>query len=149
MTDWQGHGWARLHQHRRLLWCVHSPFTHRSQPDQSCPCDCLFVRVCFVVSFPVMGPLLQKIRSTIILFAKYNKGRSLSWRHCCEGASTANMVNGNTGTQQLAVWARLFPVCWYLFMGISAHFCAQMCVNIVFLYKYIHIYVQIEETPDS
>lgn len=49
MTDWQGHGWARLHQHRRLLWCVHSPFTH---PDQSCLCTC-------VVSYPVIGVLFQ------------------------------------------------------------------------------------------
>lgn len=58
MTDWQGHGWAGLHQHRGLLRRrVHSPYTHHSRPDWSCPRDCLSARVFFIVSFPVMGVL--------------------------------------------------------------------------------------------
>lgn len=55
LTDWQGHGWASLHQHRRLLWCAHPPFTHHSQLNQSC--DCPYVWLGFVVFFPVRGVL--------------------------------------------------------------------------------------------
>lgn len=59
MTDWQGHRWARLHQHRRLRRCVHPPFTHHSQLEQSC--DCLCLQWCFTVSCPVMVVLFQNL----------------------------------------------------------------------------------------
>lgn len=64
MTDWQGLRRARLHQHRRLLRCVHSPFTHHRRPDQSCPIDCLSGGGCFSLSLSRLWVCCFEIRAT-------------------------------------------------------------------------------------
>ena len=90
--------------------------------------------VFFTFSFPVTGCVCVccfKIRGTITLFAKYNKGKSLSWRCRCRTASTANVVDESTGTRQLVERVCLFScvcVCWYPFTGV----CARPCAHIVF-----------------
>lgn len=85
----------------------------------ACACGCVFslspsqsrgVCVC-VCCF--------KIRGAITLFAKYNKGKSLSWRCRCRTASTANVVDESTGTRQL-VERVCVCVCWYPFTGVCA-----------------------------
>lgn len=75
-----------------------------------------------------------KIRGAITLFAKYNKGKSLSWRCRCRTASTANVVDESTGTRQLVERVCLFNcvcVCWYPFTGV--------CARILFsVYEHAH-----------
>lgn len=71
-----------------------------------------------------------KIRGAITLFAKYNKGKSLSWRCRCRTASTAKVVDESTGTRQL-VERVCVCVCWYPFTGV--------CARILFsVYEHAH-----------
>lgn len=108
---------------------VMCPFSlHSPQPGRTtaCPCDCLCVRVCFSLSPSQSRGVCVccfKIRGAITLFAKYNKGKSLSWRCRCRTASTANVVDESTGTRQLVERVCLFNcvcVCWYPFTGVCA-----------------------------
>lgn len=64
---------------------------------------CVTARTCACL-LPSYGECCFKIRTTITLFAKCNKGESLSWWCCCRTVSTANIVNENPGTQQLVFW---------------------------------------------
>lgn len=117
---------------------VMCPFSlHSPQPGRTtaCPCDCLCVRVCFfAVSFPVTGCVCVcvccfKIRGAITLFAKYNKGKSLSWWCRCRTASTANVVDESTGTRQLVERVCLFS-CVCVCVLVSVH--GRLCAHIVF-----------------
>lgn len=76
----------------------------------ACTCGCVSL------SLSQLWACCFEIRSTITLFAKYNKGKSLSWRYCCRTVSTANIVKENTEAQQLVMWVFLpvflCCVCW-------------------------------------
>lgn len=114
---------------------VMCPFSlHSPQPGRTtaCPCDCLCVRVCFSLSPSQsrgMCVCCFKIRGAITLFAKYNKGKSLSWRCRCRTASTANVVDESTGTRQLVERVCLFS-CVCVCVLVSVH--GRLCARIVF-----------------
>ena len=110
-----------------------------TQPGRTraCPCDCLCVPVCFCCLLPSHGVCVCvcvcvccfKIRGAITLFAKYNKGKSLSWRCRCRTASTANVVDESTGTRQLAarVCLTVFScVCVGIRSRAFVHDCARL-----------------------
>lgn len=113
---------------------VMCPFSlHSPQPGRTtaCPCDCLCVRVCFSLSPSQsrgMCVCCFKIRGAITLFAKYNKGKSLSWRCRCRTASTANVVDESTGTRQLVERVCLFScVCVCVLVSVHGAFVRAYC----------------------
>ncbi len=74
------------------------------------------------------------IRTTITLFAKCNKGKSLSWRSCCRTVATANIVNENTRTQQLCVSVSVLCKCVIICSWVFQCTLVNDCVYILFLF---------------
>lgn len=106
-ADWQGHGWARIHQYRKLLRRVRSRFTHHSRPDRGCPCDCLCVLVFFIASVQVLAMRFKSRKSPYLT----NGTRVKSFGGRCRRRRPAP-AGGNSRTQQqeLLRFARVEPM---------------------------------------